>query len=233
MIFDLMSEASGGGNDNKILGVMVAIVTNNKDPQKLGRVKLNLPVREQDNQTDWVRIATLMGGKNMGSLFIPEVGDEVLVAFNQGEIQEPFVIGSLWNDKNPPPKPNDKNNIRQITSREGHEITFDDDKKGSILIKTKKGKKIFLDEKSDTIKIEKDGGNSIVITKSNITAKSGQSEITMKNSGDIILKSAKAITIDSAQIKMSAKATLDLKAAAINVKASGPLILKGAVVKIN
>lgn len=140
-----------------IAGVVPGIVTNNKDPKKWGRVKVKFPWLSDKNESDWARIATLMGGKEMGSFFLPEVNDEVLVGFERGDINCPYIIGSLWNPKAPPPETNKdgKNNIRTFKSRSGHEIRFDDtDQKEKVEIKTKSGHNILLDDASSKGKIE-------------------------------------------------------------------------------
>ncbi|MGG1550369.1 phage baseplate assembly protein V [Paenibacillus ferrarius] len=232
----------GGISDftsQKMNGVMVGIVTNNNDPDKLGRVKLKLPMQETDTETDWVRIATLMGGKEMGSLFIPEVNDEVLVAFHLGELRMPFVIGSLWNPKNKPPAPADKNDLRMIKSRSGHEISFND-KSGdeSITIKTKKGQVIELKDKDSSIAIADDSGNNKITIKggsaNEISIVSSTSKITMNAKGDVAIESTKEIKIKSTQVNIEASATMALKAgASLDLKSDGIINIKGSLVKIN
>jgi uncharacterized protein involved in type VI secretion and phage assembly len=89
---------------NEILGVVVALVTK-VDGDHPGQVRLHYPWLTDDHQTDWVRIATLMGGHNRGSYFMPEVGDEALVAFEHGDPDQPIVVGRLYNaDRLPPPR---------------------------------------------------------------------------------------------------------------------------------
>ncbi|MGG1513808.1 phage baseplate assembly protein V [Paenibacillus oryzisoli] len=232
----------GGISDftsQKMNGVMVGIVTNNNDPDKLGRVKLKLPMQETETETDWVRIATLMGGKEMGSLFIPEVNDEVLVAFHLGELRMPFVIGSLWNPKNKPPAPADKNDLRMIKSRSGHEISFND-KSGdeSITIKTKKGQVIELKDKDSSIAIADDSGNNKITIKggsaNEISIVSSTSKITMNAKGDVAIESSKEIKIKSTQVNIEASATMALKAgASLDLKSDGIINIKGSLVKIN
>jgi uncharacterized protein involved in type VI secretion and phage assembly len=144
-------------NTRRVYGVAAGIVTNNKDPNKMGRVKLKFPWLSDSNETHWVRIATLMSGGQRGSFFLPEVDDEVLVAFEHGDLNSPFVIGCLWNGKDKPPETNNdgKNNIRKIKSRSGHEIVFDDtDQKEKVEIKTNAGPKITLDDASGKEKVE-------------------------------------------------------------------------------
>ncbi|HEY9664289.1 MAG TPA: phage baseplate assembly protein V, partial [Allocoleopsis sp.] len=152
----------------KMEGVFIGIVTNNKDPEGLGRVKVKFPAREGEGESYWARIATLMAGQARGTFFLPEVNDEVLVAFEQSNINHPYILGCLWNGEDKPPDKNEdgKNNIRTIRSRSGHQITFNDDadgKKEKLEIQTKGGHRIVLDDASGSEKIEikdKTGKNS-------------------------------------------------------------------------
>jgi uncharacterized protein involved in type VI secretion and phage assembly len=224
----------------QVHGVYVGVVTDNKDPEKLGRVKVKIPILDDQNAMDWARMTTLMAGKDRGTLFVPEVGDEVLVAFHMGDIREPIVIGSLWNTKDsPPPGKDDKNNIRKIKSRGGHEIIFDDkDMDGKITVQTKDGHKLELLDKIDTIKLQDNNGqNSLTIkggTSGEIEIKSGATKIMINNKGDVAIESLKAIKLKSTQIAIEATATLDLKAsAALNIKSDGIVTVKGTMVKIN
>ncbi len=221
-------------------GVYTGIVTDNKDPEQLGRVKVKIPIIDEKNDLDWVRMATLMAGKERGTLFVPEVGDEVLIAFLMGDIREPIVIGCLWNSKAKPPSgKDDKNNIRKITSRMGHEIIFDDKQgDGKIQLKTKEGHQLELLEKTDTIKLaDKSGQNVITIkggTSNDIEIKSGATKITINNKGDASIESMKSIKLKSTQVSIEATATMDLKASGmLNIKSDGMLNLKGSIVKIN
>jgi uncharacterized protein involved in type VI secretion and phage assembly len=243
----------------RIYGVSAGIVTNNKDPKKWGRVKVRFPWLSDKNESNWTRIATMMSGKQMGSFFLPEVGDEVLVAFENGNINMPYVIGSLWNGKAAPPETNEdgKNNIRTFKSRCGHEIRFDDtDQKGKIEIKSKSGHYIVMDDKSgkEKIGIESKGGHKFLLDdasgkgKIEFQSKSGHKivlndasggekiELTDKTgSNKIIIDSVqKAVNIESG-MKLKLKANMiDIEAGtALNIKSGAMLTLKGAMVKIN
>jgi uncharacterized protein involved in type VI secretion and phage assembly len=237
-LFPSQSGSSGGGGGN-INGVMVATVTNNKDPEGLNRVKLKFPLRENSHETDWAPITSLMSGNSMGTLFVPEVGDEVLVAFHLGNLNQPFVIGSLWNTANKPPVKDDKNNIRKIYSRAGHELIFDDTEgAGKVTIKTKKGIQLEIDDKSEKITLGTvSDAQSIVLAGSStgtITIKSSSNKITIDNKGDIKIESAKAITVKSTQINLEATATMTIKAGAkLDLTSDGMVNIKGAIVKIN
>ena len=81
----------------RIYGVVIGHVENNVDPDRIGRVQVSLPHLSDQNLSHWARVATFMAGKGIGAYFIPDVGDEVLVAFDQGDINRPIVLGSLWN----------------------------------------------------------------------------------------------------------------------------------------
>ena len=108
------------------VGVALAIVVDNKDDSGSGRVRVRL--EGQTGETLWARVATPMTGAGRGVYFIPEAGDEVLVAFERGDLRRPYVIGSLWNSKDRPPATNADglNDLRLIRTRKGHQLTFDD-----------------------------------------------------------------------------------------------------------
>lgn len=135
----------------KTNGVVVGIVIDNKDPHGHYRVKVKFPwvsesgdyastvVDDEDFRSTWCRLTSFMAGsrdgeKPRGAFFLPEVDDEVLLAFEHGDLRRPYVIGSLWNGVDLPPHDNDsqggENNFRTIQSREGHTLQFVDDNKG-------------------------------------------------------------------------------------------------------
>jgi uncharacterized protein involved in type VI secretion and phage assembly len=170
-IGDLMS---GTGNDQgRRYGVVTGIVNDISDPDNLGRVKVEIPSIGDvaESLSNWARIATMAAGKGRGSFFIPEVGDEVLVAFEHGDPNRPFVIGMLWNSDDTPPETMDgegKNNLRTIKSRSGHIITMDDskdDQKAKVTIKSQGGHEIVLDDANSKGKIElkSSGGHKVTL----------------------------------------------------------------------
>src|SRR5690606_22829651 len=115
-------------------GVVIGVVTNNNDLEGLGRVKVRYPSLGMlpPVESDWCRIAAPMAGPMAGWYAIPEINDEVLVAFEHGDPAYPYVIGGLWNTMDRPPKPSQavviggKVTKRILRSRSGHEITLDD-----------------------------------------------------------------------------------------------------------
>jgi uncharacterized protein involved in type VI secretion and phage assembly len=134
---------------------VIGIVTDNKDPQKLGRVKVKIPVLSDTDTTFWAPIIMSGAGKNRGWFFIPEVDDEVLILFEHGDIHRPLVVGSLWNGKDKPPDKNPGGNPRRVVkSRQGSKITFDDDQM-KIIIEDGGGKgRITFDSNANKIIIE-------------------------------------------------------------------------------
>jgi uncharacterized protein involved in type VI secretion and phage assembly len=133
----------------------IGLVTDNKDPQKLGRVKIKFPTLSDKDTTWWAPIIMLGAGKNRGWFFIPEIDDEVLCLFEHGELERPFVVGALWNGKDKPPEKNPGSNPKRvIKSRQGNKITFDDDAM-KIIIEDGTGKgKITFDSNANKIIIE-------------------------------------------------------------------------------
>lgn len=204
----------------RISGVVIGVVTSNNDEENLGRVKVTYPWRDDKDESTWARVATMMAGSDRGSFFIPEVGDEVLVAFDHGDIHHPYIVGALWNGLERPPEsifPTGENNIRKIKTRSGHEIIFDDDKNGQkrkIEIHTQAGHKVLLDDSTGQEKIE-------------IVDKSGSNSITIDSTQNAIsIKSSMKLSIESTQVDMKASGMM-------NIEATGNLTIKGAMVMIN
>jgi uncharacterized protein involved in type VI secretion and phage assembly len=209
----LLDMQSGTTTDARLFGMVVGIVTNNQDPDKLGRVKLRFPWLSASEESHWARLAVPMAGKDRGSYFLPEVDDEVLVAFEHGDLRFPYVLGALWNGKDAPPADNGdgKNNLRLIKSRSGHVIKLNDE------------------DGKETIEIvDKSGKNSIVID----TAKN---TLTITTDKDITLAAAQGtIKLDAQKIELKSSADTKIEAGAgMDVKASATLNVKGATVNIN
>ena len=146
-------------------GVCTAVVIDNVDPENRGRVKVRLGqigAGEKASEA-WARIATLMAGDNRGTWFIPEVEDEVLVAFDAGDIRRPYVIGALWNDTDSPPATMDANNTRKLLrSRSGVQITLNDQGgQESFLVETPGGQRMLLKEGPGAVEISDSSGNSV------------------------------------------------------------------------
>ena len=157
-------------------GVYPAVVTDIKDPDNQGRVKVSLPwAHDPGGQSyeAWARLATLMAGSNRGSWFVPDVQDEVLVAFEGGDPRRPYVLGGLWNGQDGPPETMDgggRNDKKVLRSRNGVKVTLDD-KSGSetLILETPGGQKLTLKDGPGTVELADAAGNSIKFDSSGIT----------------------------------------------------------------
>ena len=211
--FDLLEQFDNRRTGN-IFGVVVAIVIDNYDPEGRGRVKVKFPQIASIEDGQWARIATLMAGESRGSFFLPEINDEVLVAFERGDITRPFVLGALWNGVDVPPYDNaDKeNNLRFIKSRSGHLIRLDD-KEGAEKIEI----------------IDKSGNNSVIIdTASNTITITSDADVKIEAPKGTIKLNAQNIEIaSSAETKVAAQGGLNLDGS------PGTTTIKGATVNIN
>lgn len=131
-VLSLLEEEGAGKRAPLGNNIVIGLVTDNTDPDDLGRVKVKYPHLTEDHASYWVRLSTPMAGPGRGIEYLPEVDDEVLVAFEHGDIRRPYILGALWNGKDKPPLPNSDavkggKVVRRITkTRTGHQMDFDD-----------------------------------------------------------------------------------------------------------
>jgi phage baseplate assembly protein V len=205
--------AMPSGTDERYYGVAIGVVTNNKDPDGLGRVKASLPWMDDKVETDWARVVAPMAGAGRGIYFLPEVNDEVLVAFEHGNPDTPYVLGGLWNGQDKPPEANSdgKNDVRTIRSRSGNVIRLTD-----------------TDGESKIEIIDSSTKNSIVIS-------AKDNSITIAAAGDITIASSDGkLKLSGNGVEITSTSTVKLQASEnAEVTASGELTLKGQVVNIN
>jgi uncharacterized protein involved in type VI secretion and phage assembly len=148
---------------DKVYEAVIGLVVDNKDPDKLGRVKVRYPNLSGKDTSWWAPLAALGAGKNRGWFFLPEIDDEVLVMFEHGDFRSPIVIGALWNGKDLPPEKNaGKNERRVLVSRKGSRVELDDDK-GTITIEDG-GKigRIVISAEDDKITVEAKSGDLVL-----------------------------------------------------------------------
>lgn len=188
-------------------GVYPGLVSDIKDPDGQGRVKVSLPWAPDPaggRYEAWARLATMMGGNNRGTWFIPDVNDEVLLAFEAGDARRPYIVGALWNGSDSPPDSMDNsgNNHRKVVrSRNGVKITLDDQNgKEQLLMETPGGQKLTLKDGPSSVEIIDSSGNSIKLESSGITV-TASSRITVKATQ--VAVSAPMVTVDAAMSKFS------------------------------
>ena len=199
---------------NRFYGVVVGVVTNNQDPENMHRVKVRFPWLSDDVESNWARVASPMAGNGRGAYFLPEVDDEVLVAFDHGRIDHPYVLGCLWNGKDGAPESNQngENNNRTIKSRSGHVLRLNDASGNeTIEIIDKSGKnRIIIDTARNSITIE---------AEADITVKSSSGKLTLQAARGIEMKSQAGISAQAAQ--------------GIDLKANAQVTVKGATIHLN
>ena len=211
-LLELLDLGGGQHDDGRITGVVIGIVTNNKDPDRLGRVKVRFPWLSGGTESHWARVATPMAGNGRGLYFLPEVDDEVLVLFERGDVRFPFVIGALWNGKDQAPADNGdgKNALRVIKSKSGHLIRFDDSEKAEKIeiIDARANNRIVIDTKTDTV-----------------TITAGKHLVLEAPQGDIRLHAEK--------VAIEASGNADIKAKTMTVAVQNGLALKGNPTDLN
>ena len=222
-------------NGRRGYGVVAGIVTNAQDPDGLARVKVKYPAISDQLESHWARLVTPMAGAGRGIEFIPEVNDEVLVAFEYDDINKPYVLGALWNGKDKPPEASDaivsgdgKVQKRIIHSRSGHTITLDDTDGGekiSIIDKTGRNS-LEIDSKNNSMSLATSDGHKIVMEPKGIVLESAGT-LTLKSTGNLELQT---------QANMTTKSTgnTDLQSTAnMNVKSSGMMKVQGTSASID
>jgi uncharacterized protein involved in type VI secretion and phage assembly len=212
------------GLGGRWFGVYPALVSDIQDPESTGRVKVTLPWSpDSDGQRyeAWARVATLMGGSQRGSWFIPDVNDEVLVVFEGGDVRRPYVIGGLWNGSDAPPETMDgsgRNYKKVLKSRNGVTVTLDDnDGQEQFVAETPGGQKVTLKDGPGSVEIADSNGNSIKLESSGVTITAAAT----------ITINASAVTVNASSLTQSGTATIS---GALTVAASvtTPSVVSGS-----
>jgi uncharacterized protein involved in type VI secretion and phage assembly len=188
-------------------GVLPALVVDIKDPDNQGRVKVSLPWSPDAKGASyevWARLATMLGGNNRGSWFIPDVNDEVLLAFEHGDPRRPYVVGGLWNGRDQAPESMDGagNNYKKVLrSRNGVKVTLDDqDGQEKLVLETPGGQKITLKDGPGAVEVVDSNGNSVKLEAAGITV-NASAKVTVNASQ--VAVSAGLVTVDSGMSRFS------------------------------
>lgn len=191
-----------------IPGVVVALVDDVADPGARGRVKLHFPWLSDDYVSDWAPVMMPGAGANRGSLWLPEVNDEVLVAFEHGDMRRPVVIGGLWNGVDTPPThefQQGKLQARSLVSRLGHTITFHDgDDTKSIELMTADGSlSIVLDQSNGQIVIQAGGTSKVTISAGGDLSIEAQGKLTLSGQQGAELSSPITTTVKGQLVQLN------------------------------
>lgn len=200
--------------DNKIFGVSVATVINNIDCTGEARVMLMLPWLP--GYTPWARLSSPMAGMGRGAFFVPQIGDEVLVAFNHGDVREPYVLGACWNTVDRPPSlsPTDAVTKRKIRTPLGHELSFD--------------------EATQSVTLTSNTFSTLTLDLEKAEISTPFAKVTVGKTGDVTISAKTRLTLDAPIIEIKAKTVLTAQSNGVaNFKAGATCNVQGAMVKIN
>jgi uncharacterized protein involved in type VI secretion and phage assembly len=164
----------------RISGVVVGIVKSLQDDGGQGRIQLQFPHLPGGPKSALAPVAAALAGKNRGAFFMPEIDDEVLVAFEQGDINHPYIVGFLWNGVDTPPESDPKNRV--MLTPGGHTLRFQDgDGSKKVILQSSSGHKITLDDTQagQTMTLQTNGNQTI-------TMNDLQQSITLSGGGRII-----------------------------------------------
>ena len=232
----------GNRGGTQLPSVVIGVVTNNSDPDGLGRVKVKLPWLSDNDESWWARLASPAAGQERGFYFIPEVNDEVLVAFEHGDINRPYIVGVLWNGMDHPPKRSNqvvggdgKVNQRIIKTRSGHTVTFDDtqgSEKITIVDKTGNNQ-IEIDSTSNKISIKANG--DVTIDSTGKTTVNAQNNVEVTTQASATVKATGSAEVSATgSLTLKGQGTVSIEAGGpMSISAKGPLTIRGALVNIN
>ena len=209
-----------------VQGLQIGIVTQlENDPDGENRILVRMPIISGNEQGIWARVSTLDAGKERGSFFLPEIGDEVIVGFINGDPDHPVVLGMMNSSaKAAPLTAADANNEKGFTTRSKMKFIFNDDKK-SVVLETPAGKKITVDEDAGVIKLEDENSNVITMDPNGIK---------MESNGKISLKAAQDLTIEGLNVSIKASAQFKAEGSAgAELSTSAIAKIQGSLVQIN
>ena len=215
-----------GGLLSAANGLQIGIVTAlQDDPDGEDRIKVRLPLVSDSEEGVWARLATLDAGDERGTFFRPEIDDEVVVGFLDGDPRFPVVLGQCHSSAKPAPEAaKDDNHVKGYVSRSKMKLTFDDDKK-VVTLETPGGNKLTLSDDEKTASLVDQNGNKVTLDDGGITLESAK-DLTLKASGDV--------KVEGNNVECKAQANFKAEGqAGVDVKSSGTLTIKGSLVQIN
>ncbi len=197
------------GQTNTINGLQIGVVTQiEEDPNNEFRIKVKIPVLSEDGEGVWARLATLNASKDMGSYFIPDVNDEVIVGCLGNNPDTPIILGSVYSSANPMAFPIAEENYKKgFVTKEGTKIVMDDEKK-SIELSTNNGNKFTISDDLKGIVLEDENSNKITLNDQGITIESCK---------DLNIKANGNIKVEGVQVGMEASAIMEIKGSMINL----------------
>ncbi|MEL6382827.1 MAG: VgrG-related protein [Cyanobacteria bacterium J06626_18] len=232
--------------------LMVGIVTENNDPEGWGRVRVKCPTLTEDHESNWARVVGAGAGSDRGFDCLPEIDDEVLVAFEHGNIHRPYVIGGVWNGQDKPPEAvgntvaGGQVRLRTFKTRTGHTLQFVEEDKGSskkgIHLISVYGHEVYLNDSEKLIEVKTKGGHTLTLADQS-------KEIKLESTGTIAIEAPQKITLKVAnsqveltpmgiqekgtQVQISGDAQTKVEGGMVDVTAKAVASVKGATLKLN
>lgn len=241
----------------EVSGVITGLVKENWDEEHPGMVKVEYFLGDTGkNLTGWVPIAVPYAGNQYGYYALPEVGTEVVLAFQMGNRNSPIVLGCIWNYQNALPEEtaNENNTVKRLLTKGGCEIRFSEEEgKEQILMQTPKGLNLLLEDENETIRlVDKDEKNGMSVdVKNGAVTISADKTLELKVGGNVMLSlsgSSKEMKIAGGKVACNADQTLELKgqslklegnttqikgSGTLKLEADGTTVVKGAMVQLN
>jgi len=196
-----------------IEGLHSAVVTANHDLDHLGRVKVKFQWNKEGEESPWIRVLTAHAGKERGLFCLPEVGDEVLVSFDQDYPESPMVLGSLYNKEEAPRSDlkNPENEIKAFITKSGNQVVITDTKdKEEILISTPEGKNSVSMKMGDPPEISIHSEGKISLDAEEITLKA-KKKLSCSSDGEAELTAQKGMKIQGQGVDMTAQQAVKIK----------------------
>lgn len=213
-----------------------------QDPQNQFRVLVLVPTVDNTGKGIWARLARPYATNNAGSYFFPEVGDEVVLAFLDGDPRFAVIVGSLFSSSRPPPyTPDDKNSTKAIVTNSQLKVIFDEEKK-VITLSTPGGNTAVLSDDAKSITLTDQNGNSVKLADDgitlnsvkNVTITAAQNISLEAQSGQLTAKGTQGVTVSGLKVALTADTEFSATGnASASLQASGETTIKGAMVMIN
>jgi len=211
------------------MGVVTAL---ENDPDGEDRIKVRIPMISASDEGIWARLSTLDAGKERGTYYRPEIGDEVVVGFLDNDPRYPVVLGMCHSSAKPSPEPaKDDNHLKGYVSREKMKLTFDDEKK-IVRIETPAGNRIALTEEDSGIVIEDQNGNRITMDTNGIVVESIK-DLTLKAAKNVVVEGLDMELKAQTGFKASGSASAEISGASTTIQGSATTVIKGGLVQIN
>ena len=196
--------------------LVVGVVTNNNDPDQMGRVRVKYPSLSDSEESAWARIATPSAGNARGLLMLPQPNEEVIVGFEHGDTRRPIVVGSVFNGR-------DKPGADLLQNRDGSFAVLSNEK---IHMHSKKDFEIKSDQNM-TVEIKQDEKHTVKGSYTHDTTGTGKLK-----AQSYTVEAGTSMTVKGVSVTVEASASLTLKGATVDIQGSGPVNIKGAIINI-